>query len=148
MLEILTGVHPGCIGRTRRLTLDDLSSPGQIVGQHIGRSSAAVLRILEAFRRERHIGEAEWRIGRGEPVPPESALRIEGVLGEQPPSVFGNQVHRLEDEVEHPLVDEIVEVDPYPAGLDPFAPAGDLPLESMRAHDVDPNKSMPERPGA
>ena len=56
-------------------------------------------------------------------VPPQPGRRVEAVVRQQPPAVVGDQRDRLDDVVEHGLGDEVVEVDPHPAGLDALAAA-------------------------
>ena len=53
-----------------------------------------------------------------------------------------------DDVVEHGLADEVVEVHPDPARLDPLAAARDLALEPVRGLDVDPEQPVAVRPGA
>src|SRR3546814_13285223 len=53
----------------------------------------------------------------------------------------------LGDVVEDGLRDEVVEVDPHPAGLDPLAAVADLPLELVRGLDVDADQPVPVRTG-
>ncbi len=56
-----------------------------------------------------------------------------------------HEVDRVEDELEHRLADEVVEVDPDPAGLDALAAAGDLALELVRGLEVDPEQAVAVR---
>ena len=74
--------------------------------------------------------------------------RVEAVLRQEAPALARHQVDRVEDEGEDRLADEVVEVDPHPAGLDPLAAAGDLALELVRALEVDAQQPVAVRPGA
>src|SRR5712692_5800148 len=94
------------------------------------------------------VAQAQRWLGRSGAVRPEAAPRIEVVLGQEPPAVSGDEVHRLEDEIEHRLRDEVVEVDPDPPRLDPLAAAIDLALELVRLVQVDPQQPVPVRPCA
>ena len=76
---------------------------------------------------------------------PQPTCRIEPVVREQPPAFGGDEIDRVEDELEDGLADEVVEVHPNPTGLDPFAAPGDLAFELVRALDVDAEQPMPVR---
>ena len=77
------------------------------------------------------LGQAQRRFDQTVAVPPQPGVRVEPVLRQQRPTVFGHEVHRLDDVVEHRVGDEVVEADPYPAGLDPLAAGDDLLLEPV-----------------
>src|SRR5262249_27353887 len=66
---------------------------------------------------------------------------VEYIVCEQAPAVPGDHAHRLDDVVGDDIGDEVVEVDPHPARLDPLASSGDLPLELMRPFQADPQQA-------
>ena len=75
-------------------------------------------------------------------------MRVEGVVGQQSPALVCDEGHRLDDVAEDGLADEVVEVDPDPAGLDALAPRSDLALELVAAFQVDPEQPMAVRASA
>ena len=78
-------------------------------------------------------------------VPPHPGRRIEAVPRQEPPSVGGDQVDRIQDVVEHPLGEEVVEVHPHPARLDALASGGDLAFELVRPIQIDAEEPVPVR---
>jgi len=56
-----------------------------------------------------------------------------------------NARDRLHDVLEHLVADEVVEVDPHPAGLDALAAAGDLALELVAGLEIDPQQPVAVR---
>ena len=102
---------------------------GEVVREARLRLAVAVRRVGHPPVRVRDVVEAERRLGVAGAVAPQAGLGIEPVLGQQPPPLARDEVDRVEDEREHRLADEVVEVHPDPAGLDPLAAAGDLALE-------------------
>ena len=56
-------------------------------------------------------------------VVPQAGERVEAVVAEQPPALARHEAYGLDDVGEDLLVDEVVEVDPHPAGLDALAAA-------------------------
>ena len=102
------------------------------------------LRLVVPVRRPGHapvvvadVAQARRRLRPAGAVVPQAGRRLERVVGQQPPAVGGHEVHGVEEELEHRLADEVVEVDPHPAGLDALAAAGDLALELVRGLEVD-----------
>ncbi len=81
-------------------------------------------------------------------VTPQPGPGVEAVVGQQPPALGRDEVHRVDDVVDHRRTHEVVEVDPHPAGLDPLAAGGDLLLELVRALDVDAEQPVAVRPRA
>ena len=76
---------------------------------------------------------------------PEPARRIELVVLQKTPALGGDEIDRLEDELEDGLADEEVEVHTNPARLDTFAAPGDLAFELVRALDVDAEQPVSVR---
>ena len=62
--------------------------------------------------------------------------------------MVGHEVHGADDEFEHRLRYEVVEVDSHPTGLDALATAGDLPFVFEAGLDVDAEKSVAVGTGA
>ena len=62
--------------------------------------------------------------------------------------MLGHPVDGAEQEVEDVLGDEVVEVDPHPAGLDALVALEDLALELARGVEVDAQQPVTVRPGA
>ena len=79
---------------------------------------------------------------------PQTRVGLEAIARQQLVALVGDQVHRIDDVVERLLVDEVVEVDTDPAGLDALAASIDLALELMRAVEIDAQQPMPVRTGA
>src|SRR6266545_2135580 len=94
------------------------------------------------------LGQPQRRLHQAVPVAPEPAVRVETVLRQQRPAMRGDQVHRLQDVLEDRFGDEVPEADAYPAGFDPLAAGKDLPLETVRALDVDAEQAVAVRAGA
>ena len=94
------------------------------------------------------VPKAERRLGRIPTMPPQARGGLEPVVGQQAPAIGRDQVHGREDEFEHGIADEVVEVHPDPARLDPLAPALDLALELAGRFEVDPEQAMAVRAGA
>ena len=91
--------------------------------------------------------ERERRLRRAGGVPPQPGRRLEPVPRQEPPALARDERDGSHEEVEHGLADEVVEVDPDPAGLDALAAARDLALERVRGLDVDAEQPMAVRPG-
>src|SRR4029078_10896992 len=81
-------------------------------------------------------------------VGPAPGCQVEPVVPEQSPAVAGDQADRLDDVVGDRVGQEVVEVHPYPAGLDPLAATGDLALELVAAFDVDAEQPVTVGAGA
>src|SRR6188472_4280957 len=108
----------------------------------------AVCRVLQATRLVADVMERQGWLGRPVGMTPEPGRRLEAVPGRQPPAVASDQRDRPNDVVEDGFADEVVEVHPDPAWLDPFAAAGDLALERMGRLDIDTEQPMTVWPGA
>ena len=78
---------------------------------------------------------------------PEGGIGFESIVGQKSPAVLGNQVHRLDDVLELVFVDEVVEVDPDPAGLDHLATLADLHFDEIAGVGIDPEQTMTVGPG-
>ena len=81
-------------------------------------------------------------------VVPQPGRGIEPVPRQQLPALIRHEIHRIQDEGEHRLGQEIREVHADPAGLDALAPEGDLLLELARRGDVDAEQAMSVWTGA
>src|SRR6516225_3399307 len=93
------------------------------------------------------VKDAQRRLAGAVRVRPQAGRGFESVQREEPPTVARHDLHRREDELEHRFADEVVEVDPDPAGFDPLTTSPDLPLEFVRALEVDPEQAMAVRSG-
>jgi hypothetical protein len=81
-------------------------------------------------------------------MPPQAGVRVEPVVRQQPVAVGGDQLDRRGDVAGRGLRDEVVEVDPGPAGFDPVAAVADLLAQGVRADRADGQQPVPVRPGA
>ncbi len=81
-------------------------------------------------------------------VTPQTGRRLEGVAGEEGGSFCCDEANGIDDVVEGLVVDEVVEIDPDPAGLDALTAAGDLSFEGMRTVEVDPEEPVAVGSGA
>jgi hypothetical protein len=79
---------------------------------------------------------------------PQPRRHVEAVVAEHPPAVPGDEPDGLDDVGARRVADEVVEVDPHPAGLDALAAAGDLGLELVGAVEVDAEQPVPVGTGA
>src|SRR3954451_628234 len=91
------------------------------------------------------VGKAKWWFDRPGAVMPQSRHRVEPVVRQETRTETRDEQHGIDDVVSNLLVEEVREVHANPAGLDAFAPLGYLPLERMRALDVDAEQSMSVR---
>src|SRR5215203_6222491 len=73
--------------------------------------------------------EAQRRCARTVAMPPQGRDRVEDVFGQQPVTVRRDELDGLDDVAEGVLSDEVVEVHPGPARLDPLQAVFDLALE-------------------
>ena len=73
---------------------------------------------------------------------PKGGVGFESIVGQKSPSVLGDQVDRLDDVFELVFVDEVVEVDPDPPGLDDLAALADLDFDEIAGVGVDPEQTM------
>ena len=76
-----------------------------------------------------------------------AVLGVEPVVRQELPAAFGHEVHRLDDVVEHALVDEVVEVHAHPARLDPLA-AARSPARTGASAPIDAQQAVPVGSGA
>ena len=83
----------------------------------------------EAVRADHQVGQPLHTSVIGSTVPPQPRAGIEAVVGQQRCTAVGDELDRRQDVVELGLVDEVVEVDPDPAGLDALAARADLAFE-------------------
>src|SRR5258706_10679954 len=83
------------------------------------------------------VTQRKGRFGRTGPVLPQAAGRVESVQRGKAPALRRNEVDGIQDVVEDRLGDEVVEIDPDPAGLDAFATQGCLALELTGRLDVE-----------
>ena len=80
-----------------------------------------VVQVAQAQRRLR------WAVA----VAPQPGVGVEPVVGQQPVAVGGDQVDCVDEVAGDGAGDEVVEVDPGPAGLDALAAVADLGAEGM-----------------
>ena len=83
------------------------------------------------------VGQSQGGVDRRRPVTPQTGVGVEPVVAEEVMSVLRHEGDGADDVLEHLLGDEVVEVDPHPAGLDALAAGGDLALVLVGALDVD-----------
>src|SRR3954464_9247775 len=81
-------------------------------------------------------------------MPPQTGCLLELVLGQQLPAIRRDDLDGLQQVVEDRFADEVVEVDPNPAGLDALAPACDLTFELVRGVQIDSQQPVPVGTGA
>ncbi|HEY6794836.1 MAG TPA: hypothetical protein VI248_09145 [Kineosporiaceae bacterium] len=81
-------------------------------------------------------------------VAPQAALRIEAVVAEQAPAVGGEQVDGIDEVVGDGVGEEVVEVDPHPAGFEAAAAGADGVLEAAGAVGVDVQETVAVGAGA
>ena len=70
------------------------------------------------------LAQPQRRCDRTEPVPLQGLCAVEAVVGEQPPAGVGHQADGLDEVAADRLGDEVVGVDPNPAGLGALAARG------------------------
>ncbi len=132
----LGGVHdPAGLGEVAR----ELGDVGGVVVVRVGHRAGLVVR---------HLVQAHGRFDGPVAVPPQAGRGLEAVVAEQPPAVAREHQHGLDEVVDDPVVDEVVEVHPHPAGLDALAAAGDLPFELVRTLEVDVQQPVAVGAGA
>ena len=145
-----------CAGRAARMALGLRQVAGE--GLLAGLAAAPGVGHL-AVRAVADVGQGDRWPGRPGGVPPQAGTRVEPVVREQPVTVGGDQLDRGGDEAGRGLRDEVVEVDPGPAGFDPVAAVADLlaqgceragPMASSRcpygpAQEQPPRAWMPNR---
>ena len=121
----------------------------QVAGEDLLAGVAAPPGVVHlAVRAEADIGQRQLRPGRPGGVPPQAGARVEPVGRQQPVAVGGDQLDRGGDVASGGRGDEVVEVDPGPAGLDPVAAVPDLLAEGVRAGRADGQQPVPVRAGA
>ena len=102
----------------------------------------------DAGRGVADVGQVQRRLAEPGVVAPEAGARVEAVVGQQPVAVGGEQVDGVDEVVGDGVGDEVVEVDPGPAGLDALAAVADLVAAGVRARRVDGQQPVPVRAGA
>lgn len=91
--------------------------------------------------------QSQWN-GCGGAVLPQPGVRVEGVVGQEPMAVPGNQPHCVDEVVADSIGDEVVEVEPHPARLDPVAAEGNLVVVAVGVRGVDGEQPVSVRSGA
>ena len=149
VLEVRPHADGGRLGGEAARRGEDPASLVDVPGQRRVRGTVAVGHVAHRPVRGSRTSRS---VSGGSTVPPACRHRpgggLEAVLGHEPPAVARHEVHRVEDELEDRLADEVVEVHPDPARLDPLAAAGDLALELVRRLEVDPEEPVAVRAGA
>ena len=101
--------------------------------EHVLAGPQPPVRVTDGTGRpEAHIGEAERWFGGVGVVPPPAGAWVDVVVGEQPVPVAGDEVDGVDDVVTDAVGDEVVEVDPGPAGFDALRAVGELVTRRRR----------------